>query len=101
MENFGGQASYVKRLTRVTSYIYDHLDDDLDLQNLAEVAALSPYHWHRVYHAIYGETVAATVKRLRLQRASVTAVPARGTRWLRCLGRRHRSPSFWQTSCWT
>jgi AraC family transcriptional regulator len=70
MENFAGQASYVKRLTRVTSYIYDHLDEDLDLQVLAEVAALSPFHWHRIYHALYGETVAATVKRLRLQRAA-------------------------------
>jgi AraC family transcriptional regulator len=70
MENFAGQASYVKRLTRVTSYIYDHLDDELDLQILAEVAALSPFHWHRIYHALYGETVAATVKRLRLQRAA-------------------------------
>jgi AraC family transcriptional regulator len=70
MENFAGQANYVKRLTRVTSYIYDHLDDDLDLQILAEVAALSPFHWHRIYHALYGETVAATVKRLRLQRAA-------------------------------
>src|SRR5260370_27139210 len=70
MENFAGQANYVKRLTRVTSYIYDHLDDDLDLQILAEVAALSPFHWRRIYHALYGETVAATVKRLRLQRAA-------------------------------
>ena len=70
MENFGAQANYVKRLTRVTSFIYDHLDGDLDLHALAEVAALSPYHWHRIYHAIYGETVAATVRRLRLQRAA-------------------------------
>ena len=70
MENFGGQANYVKRLTRVTSFIYDHLDDDLDLQSLADVAALSPHHWHRIYHAIYGETVVATARRLRLQRAA-------------------------------
>ncbi len=70
MENSARQESYVKRLTRVIAYIYDHLDDDLDLQKLADVACLSPYHWHRIYHALYGETVAATVKRLRLQRAA-------------------------------
>jgi AraC family transcriptional regulator len=69
MENFGAQANYATRLTRVTSFIYDHLDDHLELQSLADVAALSPFHWHRIYHALYGETVAATVKRLRLQRA--------------------------------
>jgi AraC family transcriptional regulator len=62
--------SYAKRLARVSSYIHDHLDDDLNLDALAEIACLSPYHWHRVYQASFGETVAATVKRLRLQRAA-------------------------------
>ena len=37
---------------------------------LADVACLSSYHWHRVYHAVHGETIAATVKRLRLHRAA-------------------------------
>jgi AraC-like DNA-binding protein len=45
---------YHERSSRVTTYIYDHLDDELDLNNLAEVACLSPYHWHRVYHAMRG-----------------------------------------------
>lgn len=70
MENFGERAAYVKRLTRVVAHIYEHLDEELDLARLAEVAALSPHHWHRIYHALYGETAAATVKRLRLQRAA-------------------------------
>ena len=46
------------------------MDDNVDLLTLSEVAHLSPYHFHRVYHAISGETVAVTVKRLRLQRAA-------------------------------
>ncbi|MBM3621504.1 MAG: AraC family transcriptional regulator [Alphaproteobacteria bacterium] len=70
LENFGSRTNYAKRLARVTAYIYEHLDEDIDLAVLAEVAALSPWHWHRIYHALYGETVAATVRRLRLQRAS-------------------------------
>ena len=37
---------------------------------LAELAHLSPFHWHRVWHAMYGETLADTVRRLRLQRGS-------------------------------
>jgi AraC family transcriptional regulator len=64
------RVDYQDRLDRVTSYIYDHLDDDIDLNRLADVACLSPYHWHRVYHAMHGETVAATVRRLRLHRAA-------------------------------
>ena len=65
------RADYEDRLGRVTAYIYDHLDSDLDYYTLAEVAAMSPYHWHRIYHAMLGETAIATAKRLRLQRASV------------------------------
>src|SRR5581483_11046157 len=64
------RAGYDARFKRVTDFIYDHLDDDIDLNRLAEIACLSPYHWHRIYHAMYGETIAATVKRLRLHRAA-------------------------------
>jgi len=53
------------------AYVYDHLDEEMDLQTLADVAAMSPHHWHRIYHAVRGETIAATVRRLRLQRAAV------------------------------
>lgn len=31
---------------------------------------MSPYHGHRIYRAVHGEALAATVKRLRLQRAA-------------------------------
>lgn len=63
-------ALYETRLRRVSAYIHDHLEEDLDMERLAEIACLSSYHWHRIYRAIYGETLAATVKRLRLHRAA-------------------------------
>jgi AraC family transcriptional regulator len=63
-------ALYENRLQRVSAYIHAHLDDDLDMDRLAEIACMSPYHWHRIYRAIHGETLAATVKRLRLHRAA-------------------------------
>ncbi|MDJ0936452.1 MAG: AraC family transcriptional regulator, partial [Kiloniellales bacterium] len=66
----GKLIDYQDRLDRVTAYIHDHLDEELDLQKLAEVACLSPYHWHRIYQAVHGESAAATVKRLRLHRAA-------------------------------
>jgi len=61
---------YDDRLRRVTDYIHEHLEDDIDLNRLADVACLSPFHWHRIYRAIRGETIAATVKRLRLHHAA-------------------------------
>jgi AraC family transcriptional regulator len=66
--------SYEDRIGRVVAYVFDHLDDALDLNRLAEIACLSPWHWHRVYAAMRGETIAATVKRLRLDRAATALV---------------------------
>ncbi|MDH4442721.1 MAG: AraC family transcriptional regulator [Rhizobium sp.] len=64
------QNAYSDRLDRVLDYIYAHLDDDLSFDTLAEVACLSSYHWSRIYSAMRGETVVATIRRLRLQRAA-------------------------------
>ncbi len=63
-------ANYQSRLNRVVEFLYQHLDDELRIEDLAEVAHLSPYHWHRIYTAMQGETVAVTIKRLRLERAA-------------------------------
>ncbi len=61
---------YEDRLRRVVRYIHDNPAGDLSLDRLAEVAAMSRFHWHRVYHAMTGETCADTVRRIRLHRAS-------------------------------
>ncbi|WP_326533881.1 AraC family transcriptional regulator [Pseudorhodoferax sp.] len=65
-----GWIDYQARMARVIAHVHEHLDAPLDLAHLAELAHLSPFHWHRTYAALYGETIAATVRRLRLQRAS-------------------------------
>ena len=64
------QASYQARLDRVVDHIYAHLDEDISPEGLAEVACLSSYHWHRIYVAMRGETIGATIRRLRLLRAA-------------------------------
>ena len=61
---------YYQRMERVITHINSHLDDDLNLDDLAEIACLSRFHWHRVYRGITGETIHSTVKRLKLNRAS-------------------------------
>lgn len=61
---------YLQRFQTVIDHIYQHLDKPLDLNHLAEIACISPYHWHRIYQGLTGETLAATVKRLRLHKAA-------------------------------
>lgn len=65
---------YERRLRRVLDYIHDNPAGDLSLDTLADVAALSRFHFHRVYNAIVGETAANTVRRMRLHRAAVALV---------------------------
>jgi AraC family transcriptional regulator len=62
---------YGRRIARVTDHIARHLDDALNVERLAAVAYFSPWHFHRIYREITGETVADTVRRLRLHRAAV------------------------------
>ena len=40
------------------------------LEDLARLAHFSPFHFHRVYAGVVGETVAATVRRVRLAHAT-------------------------------
>lgn len=68
------RSDYGERLERVFTWLADHLDDTLDLTRLADVACLSPYHFHRVYRAMQGETAADTVRRLRLHRAAAELI---------------------------
>lgn len=58
------------RIRRVLQYIHDNPSGDLSLDRLAEVAAMSRFHWHRVFHSATGETCAQAVRRIRLHRAS-------------------------------
>jgi AraC family transcriptional regulator len=57
-------------MTRVLAHIDGHLDQPLPLQDLAEVACFSPYHFHRVFRGMVGESVKEHVRRLRLERAA-------------------------------
>ncbi len=63
-------SNYEKRILRVLGYIHDNPDGDLSLDTLADVAAMSRFHWHRVFHAMTRETCAQAVRRLRLYRAA-------------------------------
>jgi AraC family transcriptional regulator len=63
--------SYAERVQRAVDYLAAHLDERLDLEALARVACFSPYHFHRIYRALLGETVNDTVRRLRLYRAAI------------------------------
>lgn len=63
-------AHYQRRFEVLVDYMFRNLDGRLDLETLAEVACISPYHLHRLYRCLFGETLADTVRRLRLHYAA-------------------------------
>lgn len=69
---------YDHRINRAIALIDQRIDQDLSLQRLADEAGISPFHFHRIFSALTGETVHAMTTRMRLQRA--LALTQRGQR---------------------
>ena len=62
---------YLSRINRVIDYIDAHLDESLTLEALAAEACFSRFHFHRIFAALVGETLADYIRRLRLERAAM------------------------------
>lgn len=63
------RARYADRIDRVLSHLETCDSERLpDLAELADIAALSPFHFHRIYRIMTGETPAETLRRVRLAR---------------------------------
>ncbi|AEV36515.1 transcriptional regulator, AraC family [Pseudovibrio sp. FO-BEG1] len=71
------KAAYEKRMLRVLEYIYNNLDGDLSLDALADVACMSRFHWHRVFQSMRGETLATSIRRIRLNRAALDLIQSK------------------------
>lgn len=65
----GAPPDYVARVNRAIDHIVRQLDQPLRLEAVAAAAGFSPFHFHRVFKALLGETLNTFVKRLRLERA--------------------------------
>jgi AraC family transcriptional regulator len=61
---------YEAAVERTVARIAETLDEALDLAGLARGAALSPFHFHRVFRGMVGETPLEMHRRLRLERAA-------------------------------
>ncbi len=64
------QKLYEERLLRVLVFIQRNLDRELSLEELARVAHFSPFHFHRIFRGMVGESFQEHIRRLRLERAA-------------------------------
>ena len=60
---------YERRINRAIDHVTGNLASSLKLDDVAKVAGFSPHHFHRIFRALMGETLASFVKRVRLERA--------------------------------
>jgi len=63
---------YQQRIRRVLRYIGEHLDEELSVERLSEVAGFSRYHFHRQFRSLTGISVGKLISLLRLKRASLS-----------------------------
>jgi AraC family transcriptional regulator len=62
---------YHDRVNRVLDYISEHLDAELSLTRLSRIGCFSPFHFHRIFQGVTGETLNSHVRRVRLERAAM------------------------------
>lgn len=61
---------YLARIHRAQDYIEENLGGALLLETIAQAANFSPFHFHRLYTALTGETLYQFILRVRLERAA-------------------------------
>ena len=62
--------NYSKQLDRVIDFIGKHLDENLSLVELSEIACFSQYHFHRLFTAYTGVSLQQYIRWLRMKRAA-------------------------------
>jgi len=61
---------YRQRINTVIDYLNDNLDRTVSLEELASVAFFSPFHFHRIFVAMMGETLNSFTGRMRNEKAA-------------------------------
>jgi AraC family transcriptional regulator len=62
---------YEDCIQRTLDYIEENLQGRISLEELAELACFSPFHYHRVFHFLVGESVMDYVRKRRLTHAAI------------------------------
>ena len=61
---------YKSRINKVQDYIESNIGEELSVIKLSEVVNFSPYHFHRIFAALTGETLYQYIQRIRLEKSA-------------------------------
>ena len=65
---------YIARINKTLDYIESNLEKSMTLEELAEVANFSKFHFNRIFHSIVGETPFQFILRVRMERAATLII---------------------------
>jgi AraC family transcriptional regulator len=63
-------SEYISRINKTFDYIESNLDKPMTLEDLADIARFSKFHFNRIFHSIVGETPFQFIQRVRIERAA-------------------------------
>jgi AraC family transcriptional regulator len=61
---------YIKRVNRILVFIDQNLDNDLSLEKISSIGFYSPFHLHRIFRDLIGETLNAYITRKRIEKTA-------------------------------
>jgi len=61
--------TYLSKINQVQDYIENHLEEELNIKKLAEIAQFSEFHFQRIFRQFTGESLYSYMKRVRLEKS--------------------------------
>ncbi|TCT18254.1 AraC family transcriptional regulator [Melghiribacillus thermohalophilus] len=61
---------YFKRISSAIDFMETNIHEEISLESISRHVGLSPFHFHRIFHSILGETITEYVKKRRLSLAA-------------------------------
>ncbi len=70
MRNEKTQAEYIRRINKTIEYISQNIDKNICLEDAAKISHFSPFHFHRIFHSIVGDTLNEYISRKKMEKAA-------------------------------
>jgi AraC family transcriptional regulator len=61
---------YIRRINNIFIFIDENLDQELNLETIANIGFYSPFHLHRIFKAITNETINEYITRKRIEKTA-------------------------------
>ncbi len=74
----GVNKNYMNRVNLALKFIDENLDVKLSLEAIAKAAHYSPFHFHRIFKAIIGESLNDYITRRRVEKAAMLLITRKG-----------------------